>query len=68
MGGVYLSKSGNKSKNTVYGFPGISFDIVSDVSWKNPGSDQYTIEIGETFLQKQMNAAAPTQKYCWRIS
>ncbi len=58
---MYLSKSGNNSKNTAYGFPGISFDIASDVPWKNSDSDHYAIEIGEKFLQKRMNAAAPTQ-------
>ncbi len=50
-----------KIKNTAYAFPDISFDIALDVSWKTSDNDPYAIEMGEKFLQKLIDAAAPTQ-------
>jgi hypothetical protein len=57
---IYLNNV-NKDKNTVYAFPDISFDIAPGVSWESPDTDPYAIEMGEKFLQKLIDAAAPTQ-------
>jgi len=57
---IYLNNA-NKDKNTAYAFPDVSFDIAPGVSWENPDTDPYAIEMSEKFLQKLIDAAAPTQ-------
>ncbi|CAF1155179.1 unnamed protein product [Didymodactylos carnosus] len=57
---IYLNNA-NKDKDTAYAFPDISFDIAPGVSWKNPDTDPYAIEMSEKFLQKLIDAAAPTK-------
>ncbi|CAF3455402.1 unnamed protein product [Rotaria socialis] len=57
---IYLH-SATKDKNTAYAFPDISFDIAPGVSWRNPDNDPYAIDMSEKFLQKLIDAAAPTK-------
>jgi hypothetical protein len=57
---IYLHNA-NKDKNTSFAFPDISFDIAPGVGWKNPDIDPYAIDMAEKFLQKLIDAAAPTQ-------
>ncbi|CAF3795536.1 unnamed protein product [Rotaria sp. Silwood1] len=57
---VYLHNT-NKDKNTAYAFPDIAFDIVPGVSWKNPDYDPYARQMSEKFLEKLIDAAAPTK-------
>ncbi|CAF0941587.1 unnamed protein product [Rotaria sordida] len=57
---IYLHNA-NKDKNTAYAFPDISFDIAPGVSWTNPDADPDAIEISEKFLEKLIDAAAPSK-------
>ena len=57
---IYLHNA-NKDRNTAYAFPDMLFDIAPGVSWKNPDDDPYAIEMSEQFLQKLLDAAAPTK-------
>ncbi|CAM2728288.1 unnamed protein product [Rotaria socialis] len=57
---VYLHNT-NKDKNTAYAFPDIAFDIVPGISWKNPDYDPYARQMSEKFLEKLIDAAAPTK-------
>lgn len=56
---IYLHNA-NKDKNTAYAFPDVQFDIAPGVSWHNPDDDPYARNMSETFLQKLIDAAAPT--------
>ena len=57
---IYLNNA-IKDKNTAFAFPDISFDIAPGVQWKDPDTDAQAIQMGEDFLEKLINAAAPTQ-------
>ena len=57
---IYLNNA-NKDKNTAWPFSDISFDIAPGFSWQNPDTDYSGIDAAESWLQRLLNAAAPTQ-------
>ena len=57
---IYLHNA-NKDENTAFAFPDISFDIAPGVAWTNVDTDADAIEMSEKFLQKLIDAAAPTK-------
>ncbi|CAF3424642.1 unnamed protein product [Rotaria sp. Silwood1] len=56
---IYLHNV-NKDKNTAWAFPDISFDIAPGFVWYTSEDDSTAISIAENWLQRLMNAAAPT--------
>lgn len=57
---IYLHNA-NKDENTAFAFPDISFDIAPGVAWTDIDTDADAIEMSEKFLQRLIDAAAPTK-------
>ncbi|CAF1007281.1 unnamed protein product, partial [Didymodactylos carnosus] len=57
---IYLNNA-NKDQNTSWPFPDISFVIAPIFAWLIPDDDATAIDIAESWLQRLVNAAAPTQ-------
>jgi hypothetical protein len=57
---IYLSNA-NKDNNTAWPFPDISFVIGPVFGWLIPDADYTAIAVAERWLQRLLNAAAPTQ-------
>ncbi|CAF1604696.1 unnamed protein product [Rotaria magnacalcarata] len=57
---IYLNNA-NKDKNTAWPFPDISFDIAPGFVWTTLDGDYAAINAAESWWQRLLNAAAPTQ-------